>query len=228
MAPLISRTRLVLSQGRRVKVLATSHQQRRARSTFAAWVTDDDDGAVWKLGWPGAVVAVVMTACGTPSAVTATQASTSLPTQGEVAPTTTGIQQSREVLRRIGEPFLLGNFQLTMVSVQDPFPSVPLTEPAAGNRLISIEYEVVNRSTASLELSHPPGVELLDSIGAAYKSEHGRVSLSGGSGAPGQLAPDKKMDSSRLFEVPTSATGLRVVFRSDTSSGAESAVVTLD
>ena len=184
---------------------------------------------MWKLGWAGAVVAVVMTACGSsPSAVKATQASTSLPTQGELAPTTTGIQQSREVLRRIGEPFLLGNFQLTVVSVQDPFPSVPLTEPAAGNRLVSIEYEVVNRSTASLELSHLPAVELRDSIGAAYKSEHGRVSLSGGSGAPGELAPDKKMDSSRLFAVPTSATGLRVVFRSDTSSGAESAVVTLD
>jgi hypothetical protein len=169
-----------------------------------------------------------MTACGgSPSSVTATQATTSVPSQGEVAPTTVGIQQSREVLHMVGEPFLLGNAQLTMISVQDPFPPVPLTEPAAGNRLVSIEYEVVNLGSASIELSHLPAVELRDSTGGTYKSEHGRVSLSG-SGAPGQLAPGKRLDSSRLFEVPTSATGLRVLFRPRTGSGAETAVVTLD
>ena len=172
------------------------------------------------------VAAVILTACGSsPSTVTASP-STSL-SKGEVT-TTTGVAQSHDVLHKVGEPFVLGRVQVTVLSVKDPFPSTPQTEPAAGNRLVSIEYEVVSRSPASVALSDLPAVELRDLTGRGYKSEHGRVSVSNGSGTPGQLAPGKSMESALLFEIPAAATGLRVAYRSHTSSGAESAVVTLD
>jgi hypothetical protein len=87
---------------------------------------------------------------------------------------------------------------------------------------------VVSKSSTSVVLSDLPAVELRDSTGTSYKSEHGRVSVSNGLGTPGQLAPGKSMESARLFEIPTAATSLRVAFRSQAGLGAESAVVTLD
>ena len=132
------------------------------------------------------------------------------------------------MLRRLGEPFMLDDLRVTMLSVQDPFSPTPQVQPASGNRLVSIRYEVMSQSGATHTLSALPAVELRDSTGASYQSEHGRLSVVGGSRAPGELPSGKSMETSAVFEVPGSATGLRVAFRSLGSPGREEAVVILD
>jgi len=184
-----------------------------------------------KLARIGTVAAVaVVSACTTsrpPS--TASESGTSLPPQGAITTTTAmTAPQSQPLLQKLGEPFTLGDLRLTMLAVQDPFPSTPQVQPAPGNRLVSIKYEVVSQSSASQNISDLPGVELRDSTDASYQSEHGRLSVVGGSRTPGELPAGKRMETSAVFEIPTSATGLRVAFRSLTSPGHQRVVVTLD
>ena len=52
------------------------------------------------------------------------------------------------------------------------------------------------------------------------------MSVINGSRTPGELATGERMESNALFDIPASATGLRVTFRLPTSP--ETAVVTLD
>jgi hypothetical protein len=87
------------------------------------------------------VVAIVMTACAeAPSADTASQTSTSLAIQSGNTTTTTGTQEAR-VERRVGQPFMLGNVQLTVLSLHDPFSSTAKLQQAAARRQQSIKYE---------------------------------------------------------------------------------------
>jgi hypothetical protein len=179
----------------------------------------------------GTVAAVaVVSACTTsrpPS--TASESGTPLPPQGAITTTTTAMTapQSQPLLQKLGEPFTLGDLRLTMLAVQDPFPSTPQVQPAPGNRLVSIKYEVLSQSSDFKKLSELPVIELRDSTGAGYRSEHGRVSVVGGSGAPGELPAGKIMESNAVFEVPDSASGLQVTFRSLVSPS-EQQVVTLN
>lgn len=128
--------------------------------------------------------------------------------------TTATSAKSQPASNKLGEPFTLGGLRVTVLALQDPFPSTPQVQPAPGNRLVSIKYEVVSQSSDSKKLSELPAIELRDSTGAGYRSEHGRVSMVGGSGAPGELAAGKSMESSAVFEVPAGASGLQVSFRS--------------
>lgn len=180
----------------------------------------------------GTVAAVaVVSACTTsrpPS--TASESSTPLPPQGAITTTAAAAMtapQSQPLIQKLGEPFTLGDLRLTMLAVQDPFPSTPQVQPAPGKRLVSIKYEVLSQSSDSKKLSELPVIELRDSTGAGYRSEHGRVSVVGGSGAPGELPAGKIMESNAVFEVPDSASGLQVTFRSLVSPS-EQQVVTLN
>lgn len=130
--------------------------------------------------------------------------------------------------RRLGQPFTLGDVQLKLLAVQDPFPPTPQVQPAPVNRLVSIRYEVVSQSSASQKLSDLPAIELRDSTGASYQSEHGRLSVVGGSRTPGELPAGRRMESSAVFEIPASATGLGVAFRSPAGPGGREVVVSLD
>ena len=129
---------------------------------------EDDDESVLNLVRSGVVVvAIGLTACAeVPSADTASQTSTSLAIQRGNPTTTTGTQEA-QVMRRVGQSFILGDVQLTVLSVQDPFSSTAQLQPAAGRRLVSVKYEVVSQSSTSQDLSALPTVELRDSTGAA-------------------------------------------------------------
>jgi hypothetical protein len=188
---------------------------------------EDDDESVLNVVRSGAlVVAIALTACAeAPSADTASQTSTSLEIQNGNTTTTAGTQEAR-VVRRVGQSFMLGDVQLTVLSVQDPFSSTAQLQPASGRRLVSVKYEVVSQSSASKDLSALPSVELRDSTGAGYQSEHGRMSVINGSRTPGELATGRRIESNTLFDIPASATGLGVTFRLPSSP--ETAVVTLD
>ena len=119
---------------------------------------------------------------------------------------------------------MLGQVRLTVLSVQDPFPPTAQTQPAPGNRLLSVKYEAINASAEPQTLSDLPSVEVRDSTGAGYESAHGRLSVAGGSRNGAEVGPGKRMESSVLFEVPSSATGLRVAFRSHDRPQDEAAV----
>ena len=127
---------------------------------------------------------------------------------------------------KLGRPFTLGDVTATLQSVTDPFPPAAGVQPAPGHRLVSISYEFVNQSPVTLSVSDLPAVTLRDSGGAGYQSEHGRLSIAAGARLPGELPAGKHMETSALFEVPASATGLEAFFR-PVDSGAQGATVAL-
>jgi hypothetical protein len=172
------------------------------------------------VGRAGAVAAMaVLVACSDARAGSAPdQPGTSLAQQSVITTTTAG-EQVQPVLHGLGEPFTVGDVRLTVVSVQDPFPASAGLQPVAGNRLVSIKYEAVSLSAASQHVSDLPPVALLDSTGTSYESEHGRLSM---------VAGGKSMEASVLFEIPASATGLRVAFRTPAATGPPAAVVAVD
>ncbi len=196
-----------------------------------AWVfTEHDDVAVWKLRRLGAVAAaaVLTAACSSsPSASPAVPEDNLVTGQGASTPATT-VGQAEPVPVKVGEPFTLGNVRLTVLSVQDPFPPTPQTQPRPGNRFMSIRYEALNHTPEAQNASDLPSVEVRDSTGVTYQSEHGRVSVVAGSRNPGELVAGKRMESNLLFEVPASETGLRVAFRLKDRSGDAGVVVNLD
>ena len=113
----------------------------------------------------------------------------------------------------LGEPFVMGEFRVTLLSVQDPFASTAQVQPASGNRLVMIEYEMVSLSADTRSVSDLPSVEVRDSTGAIYQSAHGRLSVVGGSRSPGELPGGERVETSAVFEIPASATGLQAAFR---------------
>lgn len=176
----------------------------------------------------GTVAAVaVLTACADSRPVgQAADPGTSLTTQVAVASETTTTAPPQPLVQ-IGQSFVLDELRLTMLSVQDPFPPSPAVGPRPGNRLVSIRYETVSQTSASRSLSDLPSVELRDSSGASYRSEHGRLSMANGARSPGELPGGKSMQTSAIFEVPASATSLTVAFRPRSHPGQE-VMVTLD
>ena len=190
---------------------------------------DDHDGRVWNLRRFAVVVATVaLSACtGTPSPGTPGDGSTSLPVQGVIT-TTTAVEHAVPAVHKLGEPFTVGDGRVTVLSIQDPFPSTPQLRPGPGNRLLSVRYEVVSQGSEPQTLSGLPLVEVRDSTGASYRSEHGRVSAVAGSSTAGEVPAARRMESNAVFEVPASATGLRVVVRSAARPGDEGVVVTLE
>ena len=91
-----------------------------------------------------------------------------------------------------------------------------------------IRYEMVSLSAEIRNVADLPTVEVQDAAGATYPSQHGRLSMVGGAGRPGELPGGKRMESSAVFEVPASASGLRAAVRDQARPEAESVLVALD
>ena len=176
----------------------------------------------------GALAAIaVLSACTDSRPASNAVAPTSPPTQEAVAATTTTAPPPQPVMQKIGQPFVLDDLRLTVLSAQDPFPPSAAVQPSPGNRLVSIKYETVSQSSASRSMSDLPSVELRDSSGAGYRSEHGRISMVNGARTPGEVPPGKSTETTAMFEVPASATSLSVAFRPP-SAPHQGVVVTLD
>jgi len=141
---------------------------------------------------------------------------------------TTAEQASAPIaVHGIGDRIALGDVEFTVLAVQDPFPATAQTQPQPGDRLVSVKYEVINHGTAAQMLSDLPEVELQDSTGGSYTSEHGRLSLIAGSRTPGELLPDKRMESSVVYEVPAGASGLRALVSGPATAAKPAAIVSL-
>ena len=176
----------------------------------------------------GALAAIAVLSACTDSrpAGKAAEPVTSLASQ-EAAPTTTTLAPPQPVVQRIGQSFVLDDLRVTMLSVQDPFPQSAAVQPRPGNRLVLVRYETVSQTSAPRSLSDLLSVELRDSSGAGYRSEHGRLSMTNGARTPGELPAGRSMETSALFEVPASATSLSVAFR-PLSSPDQEVMVTFD
>ena len=173
--------------------------------------------------------AVILTGCSGPPSSSAVPAGVPTPPAQDATTTAPAVVLKTDpVLHRLGEAFSVGDVRLTLLSVQDPFPPTPQVQPGPGNRLLSIKYEAVSQSPEPKKVSDLPSVEVRDAAGAIYRSEHGRLSMVGGTGTPGELPSGKRMESSVLFEVPSSAAGLRVAFRARPESGGKEAVAVID
>ena len=94
--------------------------------------------------------------------------------------------------------------------------------------MVSIEYEAVSLRPDPMQVADLPSVEMRDSSGGTYPVAHGRFSMVAGSRAPGELPGGQRMESSAMFEVPGSATGLRVAFRALAPPDDQPVLVTLD
>lgn len=155
------------------------------------------------------MAATLLTACGggAPPAPTAAQGTTSVPavTAAPAVPAVPVTTTTAAAGYRVGEPFTLGDLRLTVLSVEDPFPAAAATQPAPGNRLVSIRYEVVSLGALPLLVTELPTLEVGDAGGGTYTSEHGRVNA--------EVGASRRIERSRLFEVPGSAGGLRATFR---------------
>ena len=141
---------------------------------------------------------------------------------------TTPVTEPAPLLARIGEPVSLGDITVTVLSVEDPFPPTPQLEPKPDHRWVSLRYELTGESLSDASPSDLPAVELLDSTGRRYQSEHGRVGFVGGSGTPGGRQGGTTVDSSALFEIPHSVTGLVATFRVPRAPGPAEVLVALD
>jgi len=176
------------------------------------------------MAWPvGLALALTVTGCTS----SGTAGSTPAPAAPATTVTTTAAttQEPRSQEPGIGEPFTLGDAQVTVLAVQDPFPPTHALEPGGGHRLVSVRYEAVRESGVSGP-ADLPSVELQDASGGTYASEHGRVSVINGGSAPGERLPAASIRSSAVFEIPATATGLRATFRSAT--GSRTVIVPLD
>ncbi len=182
-----------------------------------------------KLRRLGAVAAAaLLTACSdSPPATKAPEPGPSRPAQGAELTTNT-MPAPLPLLQKLGEPFTLDDVRLTVLSVQDPFPPNPQVQAQPGNRLLLVRYEMVSLREDTRNMSDLPSVEVRDTTGGAYRSAHGRLSVVGGVGVPGEVAGGTRMESSAVFEVPASATGLRAGFRSPGRPDQEIVMVALD
>jgi hypothetical protein len=180
-----------------------------------------------------AVATLVLTACAADHGGSSSASGhTSNPEPASADPAAAGsalttVDHAQLVVRSIGDRIAFGDVELTVLAVQDPFPATAQTQPQPGDRLVSIKYEVINHDGSAHALSDLPAIELRDSTGASYTSEHARLSLVAGSRTPGELLPDKRMEASVLYEVPLDARGLRAVFSGTVGSDKQTAV-TLD
>lgn len=188
---------------------------------------------VWRRASIGVVAAMLMLAAcssGGGSDPARGQASDSNPGTSEpprLGATSTTIEQTPLVEHKVGDSIALGDIELTVLAVQDPFPTTAQTQPQPGDRLVSVKYEVINHSPVAQMLSDLPAVQLQDSTGASYTSEHSRLSLIAGSRVPGELLPTKRMESSVVYEVPADAGGLRALVSGPATAGKPMAMVIL-
>ncbi len=111
---------------------------------------------------------------------------------------------------RVGDVVKLGDAQLTVVAVTDPFvPGPALTTPAEGSRYVSVEAELMNLASSQRSFSTFADFELKDSEGKKV----GPINVS--DGLPDLGGPASANGSRRgsvTFEMPTASTGLTLVF----------------
>ena len=114
----------------------------------------------------------------------------------------------------MGDVVRLGDFTVVVHGVKDPVTSTnQFLRPEAGNRWVAVDLEVTNTSDEPETFSALLGLEIQDSENRVFDLNV----MSGVQPGPpdGELAPGGARRGTAVFEVPTTATGLRLLFKGE-------------
>lgn len=117
------------------------------------------------------------------------------------------------VTMNLGQPAPSGPFEITVVSVQNPYKPTKeygLDTPPDGKKYVAFELAVKNVSDEMQVVSTLFGAELSDSLGQNYSEAFTGTDLPDLSGEAG---PGETRRGWVLFEVPSNATGLQLKLR---------------
>jgi hypothetical protein len=125
---------------------------------------------------------------------------------------------------KVGDEVKLGDWRVKVWGVQDPLPPPSeFEQPAAGNRYVAVDTEVFNDSKTPQSVSSIACFELQD---AANKSYNMTIVTGAPNPPDGEIAPGQSRRGTLVYEVPTTSTGLKLVFKCDLFSTG-SAVISL-
>jgi hypothetical protein len=125
---------------------------------------------------------------------------------------------------KVGDLVKLGDWEVKVWGVQDPFTSTnQFEQPSAGERHVAIDAEVTNNSKTAETVSSLACFEIQDSLNKSY----GSGIVSGAPNPPdGDVAPGASRRGTLVYDVPTTAVGLKLMFKCDLFSTG-SAVIAL-
>lgn len=114
---------------------------------------------------------------------------------------------------KVGESVKLGDWAVTVNSVENPFTSSSSFDtPAEGKKYVAVDVSVQNNSTKPEIVSSLACFSLQDSTGQSYT----QALVAGAPSAPnGEVAPGETVRGTIVYEVPESATGLKEKFKCD-------------
>ena len=123
---------------------------------------------------------------------------------------------------KLGQSAKTGDFTVTVYAIQDPFVSSnPLAKPKAGNRLVTVDVQVTNKTKKQIRFSSLTGFHLLDSQHHQYDEDITIKFTLQPSSPDGKIPPKESVRGFVGFEIPSAATGLRLRVQGGfTASGA--------
>ena len=123
----------------------------------------------------------------------------------------------------VGDMVELGDWQVTVNSVVDPWVSPEEFDVAATGRYVAVDVTVVNNSDGPETVSSLLCFELRDADG---RSANSTFVLGGGSAPDGEIDPGGRLTGTLYYDVPAESTGLELRFQCDLFSRG-SAVIAL-
>lgn len=120
----------------------------------------------------------------------------------------------------VGSTDNTSGFDVTLLQVVDTWTSTNQFEsPAAGNRFVAVELDMVNTTDAIRPFSTLLGFEVIDSLGQRWNPAFAGFDLPQ---LDGDVAPGANIRGWQVFEVPVDSTGLRLSVKGSlTASGIE-------
>lgn len=127
-----------------------------------------------------------------------------------VSPLNSAAQTVPDAPAGIGTPVKTGDYNVTVISVTDPFtPSNQFGRAKPGNRIVRIEMQLENTSSAQQIFSTLGQLNVQDSASRTYS-----ISITGEPGDPsieGIVQPKSSSRGFVYFELPADATGLQLL-----------------
>jgi hypothetical protein len=112
----------------------------------------------------------------------------------------------------VGDTVALGDWEVTVNSVADPWMSPEEFDMAATGRYVEVDVTVVNNSTSAESVSSLVCFELRDADGRSLSQE---LLLGGGTSPDGEVDPGGRLSGSLYYDVPQGVDGLELRFSCD-------------
>lgn len=112
----------------------------------------------------------------------------------------------------VGEAVTLGDYEIVVHGVTNPLPASGILQPPAGSHWVAVDVEVKNLSDQAGTISTLVQFEVQDSSNQSYNVTLTDLSLPS---LDGEAPPGGSRRGTMVFEVPDSATGLKLNFTGD-------------